>query len=263
MFNEQIIIEQVTNIRSLQKHCGGKKLHVMLQPFFKKHKIKMGRDAFFKILARQGLVLRKRRRKPCTTNSRHRFYKYPNLTPGLSLSKAHHLWVSDITYIPVAGEFAYLSLVTDAYSRKIVGFYLSEDMSAKGCCEALKMAINQKPSQAATIHHSDRGMQYCSDIYTRMLQDKKILISMTENGDPYENAIAERVNGILKTELLPQMFSDLRKARKDIAKAVLLYNNRRLHASLDMMTPDQAHRQKGELKRRWKSSFVSKKELLQ
>lgn len=235
----------------------------MLQPFFKEHCIKIGRDGLFKILERQGLLIRKRRTNPFTTDSNHRFRKYPNLMVDLTLNKAHQLCVSDITYIAVAGEYAYLSLITDAYSRKIVGFYLSEDMTAKSCCEALKMAINQKPPQAATIHHCDRGIQYCSDVYTKMLKDNKMPISMTKNGDPYENAIAERVNGILKTELLPPMFSDVTMARREIARAVLIYNHHRLHASLDMMTPNQVHTQKGELKKHWKSRYATKKELLQ
>lgn len=263
LFNDQIIAEQVKHIRSLQKHCGGKKLFLMLQPFFKKHHLKIGRDALFKILKRQGLLIRKRKKNPVTTDSNHPFRKYPNLTVGLVLSKAHQLWVSDITYIPVASEYAYLSLITDAYSRKIIGFYLSEDMTARSCSQALKMAINQKPPQAATIHHSDRGMQYCSDIYTKMVLDNKMLISMTQNSDPYENAIAERVNGILKAEFFPDMFTDLVTARRAIARAVLTYNHHRLHASLDMMTPDQAHVQKGELRKHWKSRYAGKEELLQ
>lgn len=262
LFNDQIIAEQVKVIRSLQKNCGGKKLYLMLQPFFQKHHLKIGRDALFNILRRQGLLIRKRKRKPVTTDSNHPFRKYPNLTVDLVLNKAHQVWVSDITYIPVASEYAYLNLVTDAYSRKIIGFYLSEDMTARSCCQALKMAINQKPPQAATIHHSDRGLQYCSDIYTTMLLNNKMLISMTENSDPYENAIAERVNGILKAEFFPDMFSDVVTARRAVARAVLTYNHHRLHASLDMMTPDQAHTQKGELRKHWKSRYAGKEELL-
>lgn len=246
----------------MHKRCGAKKLHLMLQPFFKKQHIKLGRDAFFRLLEYYDLLIRKRKFKPLTTDSKHFFYKYPNLTTDLRLSRAHQLWVSDITYIPVAGEFAYLSLVTDAYSRKIVGFYLSENMTANACAQALKMAINQKPPNAATIHHSDRGIQYCSNQYINMLNQHHIIISMTKNGDPYENAIAERVNGILKQEYLPPFFNDLTQARKDIAKAVLTYNHHRLHASIDMMTPDQAHTQTGTLIKTWKSRYATKKELL-
>lgn len=234
----------------------------MLQPFMQRHKIKIGRDAFFGLLEQHSLLIRKRRYRPFTTNSKHFFYKYPNLVAGLQLKRAHQLWVSDITYIPVAGEFAYLSLVTDAYSRKIVGFYLSEDMTAKACAKALQMAINQKPPKAATIHHSDRGLQYCSHEYTDLLNKHHLLISMTKNGDPYENAIAERVNGILKQEYLPEYFNNITQARTEIAKAVLTYNYHRLHASIDMMTPDQAHTQTGKLTKRWKSRYAKKEELL-
>lgn len=234
----------------------------MLQTFLKKHLIKIGRDAFFRLLEQNGLLIRKQRYRPFTTNSKHFFYKYPNLVTGLRLQRAHQLWVSDITYIPVAGEFAYLSLITDAYSRKIVGFYLSEDMTAKACAKALQMALNQKPPKAATIHHSDRGIQYCSNEYTALLHQHHIMISMTKNGDPYENAIAERVNGILKQEYLPEYFNTINQARTDIAKAVLTYNYHRLHASIDMMTPDQAHTQTGQLNKRWKSRYAKKKELL-
>jgi len=167
----------------------------------------------------------------------------------------HQLWVSDITYIKTHKGFVYLSLVTDAYSRKIVGWHLSDTIHASNPLKALQMAISQLPCVIqGLIHHSDRGIQYCSSKYTSCLRKHGIAISMTEHGDPYENAIAERVNGILKTEWIYDMkFKDIDHARINIKKIIDIYNNERPHCSIEMLTPSQAHKKSGCLTRVWKS----------
>ena len=161
----------------------------------------------------------------------------------------------------VADGFAYLSLITDAYSRKITGFYLSKTLEAKGTIEALKMAIKNCSDTKNLIHHSDRGVQYCCADYVKLLQNKNIKISMTENGDPLENAIAERVNGILKEELIQAKYNSFEDAQKSVAKAIVIYNSLRPHSSCSMLTPNEAHKKEGELKKHWKN-YYKKKEVV-
>ena len=168
------------------------------------------------------------------------------------------LWVSDITYIVVADGFAYLSLITDAYSKKIVGFYLSQTLEASGAVKALQMALKGCKEVTQLIHHSDRGVQYCCTDYVTMLNQEKIRISMTENSDPLENAIAERVNGILKDELLEERYASFETAQKGVAKAVSVYNSLRPHSSCGMLTAQAAHQQKGALKKHWKTYYKKK-----
>lgn len=199
--NEGLIIEQIDEIRKHQPRCGGRKLLMMLQPFFEQNKIFMGRDKFLSLLRENKLLVRKTKRGVYTTNSKHFYHRYPNLAKDFTPLKAHELWVADITYIPLKNRFAYLFLITDAYSRKIVGSHVSDDMKVSSAVVALKKALAQKPPETIVIHHSDRGIQYCSTEYVDLLQKNNVLISMTENKDPYENAIAERVNGILKQNL--------------------------------------------------------------
>ncbi len=170
----------------------------------------------------------------------------------------NQLWVCDITYIPVNATFCYLSLITDAYSRKIVGFYLSENLTAQGTIKALKMALRNTANVNGLIHHSDRGIQYCCTEYVNVLKHKQIKISMTQNGDPYENAIAERVNGILKSELLSENYPDYERAQTQITKSIGIYNCKRLHASCDMLTPANAHQKNGALKKHWKNYYQLK-----
>ena len=175
------------------------------------------------------LVRKKKRRKPITTFSDHWMRKYPNLIEGFYPTAPNQLWVSDITYIIVGNGFAYLSLITDAYSRKIVGFYLSIDLSAEGCICALEMALDNNPVLGRLIHHSDRGSQYCCSDYVKILNDNFIKISMTQNGDPRENAIAERVNGILKDELLDKSYLNYQEALRSVSIAISIYNHQRPH----------------------------------
>jgi transposase InsO family protein len=255
----ELIIQQVKDYREIQPCIGGRKLLLLLHLFLQYHGIKMGRDAFFDLLGAYGLLIPKRRPyKPKTTFSSHWMRKYPNLIKKMTLNKSGQLWVSDITHIALCEDDGFLSLVTDAYSRKIVGFHLSDRLSAVGPVEALKMAVSGRSNNEKLTHHSDRGVQYCCDNYVEILKDNAIDISMTESGDPRDNAIAERVNGILKIELLEKRFTDITAARTSVAQAVNTYNYLRPHSSIDMLTPALAHSRTGTIKRRWKSNFKPK-----
>jgi len=253
--NEKFILEQIDAIRKHQPRCGGRKLFIMLQPFFKEHNISMGRDKFFDVLKRNKLLVRRTKRSVHTTDSKHHFYRYPNLVKGFTPLKAHELWVADITYIPLKERFAYLFLITDAYSRKIVGFHVSDDMKVNSAVVALKKALAQKPPETIVIHHSDRGIQYCSTEYVNLLQQQHAMISMTNNGDPLENAIAERINGILKTELISSYYNDIDAASVHISRCITIYNYRRRHSSLNWQIPADVHMQKGPQIRRWKNYY--------
>ena len=257
-----LLINEVLKIRKNQKRLGCRKLIHKLEPFMAQHQIVIGRDAFFDLLSERNLLVRKRkRRKPITTFSGHWMRKYPNLIEGFYPTAPNQLWVSDITYIVVGNGFAYLSLITDAYSRKIVGFYLSKDLSAEGCMRALEMALDNNPVLGRLIHHSDRGSQYCCSDYVKILNDNFIKISMTQNGDPRENAIAERVNGILKDELLDKSHLNYREAVRNVSIAISIYNHQRPHGSIDYLTPIEAHFRSGKLKRRWKNYYSKKKDM--
>ncbi|MCY1722310.1 IS3 family transposase, partial [Prolixibacteraceae bacterium Z1-6] len=215
--------------------------------------IKYGRDKFYYLLREHGLLVKWRRHGPKTTNSNHFYRKYSNLIREIELFSSGRLWVSDITYIRTEKGFVYLSLVTDAYSKKIVGWCLWPDLTSEGALNALKMAISAEGVKQGLIHHSDRGIQYCCNDYVNYLKGAKINISMTENGDPYENAIAERVNGILKDEYgLNETFADYHSALEATKLAVYKYNNKRPHRSVDFMVPQEAHQQQGPLKKHWK-----------
>ena len=259
-FEAELVIQQVLLHRSLQPRLGTRKLLVLMQDFVQEHQLKLGRDALFDLLRAHKLLVKKRRRRVQTTFSNH----WQNRTAEAEVSESNtgvctkapnSLWVSDITYILVGEGFAYLSLVTDAYSRKIVGFCVSETLSAMGSLRALSMALKACQDTSGLIHHSDRGVQYCCLEYVSLLKDNDIQISMTQSGDPLENAIAERVNGILKEELLADHYPSLAVAKKGIAQAVLIYNSLRPHSSCDMLTPQQAHQQKGDLRKRWKNYY--------
>jgi putative transposase len=259
-YEADLIIEEVLRYRKHQKRIGTRKLFEEMQDFLAAHHFQIGIDAMFDLLAERGLLVSKRKRRGCvTTLSKHRFKKYPNIIRDFIPIAPNQLWVSDITYIHLPDSFAYLSLITDAYSRKIVGFYLSKDLTANGPLQALKMALKANGNITGLIHHSDRGVQYCCDAYVKLLQEKKIKISMTENGDPLENAIAERVNGILKGELLEEVFPSFETAQREVAIACSTYNHLRPHGSIDNLKPAEAHLKTGELKKRWKNYWQLKK----
>lgn len=255
-YEAEVIVEEVLRYRKHQKRIGTRKLLEEMSGFLAAHHFQIGRDAMFNLLAERGLLITKRKRRGCiTTLSRHRFKRYPNIIHDFIPTAPNQLWVSDITYIHLADGFAYLSLITDAYSRKIVGFYLSKDLSANGPLQALKMALKANPNIVDLIHHSDRGVQYCCDAYVKLLLDKTIKISMTENGDPLENAIAERVNGILKQELLEEQFPDFSTAQKAVAVACSTYNHLRPHGSINNLKPAEAHQITGLIKQKWKNYY--------
>ena len=247
-FKQEEVIQQVLERRRLQPRIGARKLLEILQPL-------MGRDAFFDLLRDSGLLVRRKRIRVRTTFSAHRFRKYPNLVEELVVNRPNQLWVSDITYLRIAQDFAYLSLITDAYSRKIIGFCLSHDLSTDSCLKALRMALATRLNDQPLIHHSDRGTQYCSQAYTNLLKKKGIDISMTQSGNPRDNAIAERVNGILKMELLSDNYVNIGTANQSVKQAINVYNTRRPHSSLDMLTPEVAHQTEGPLKRRWRNYY--------
>jgi transposase InsO family protein len=227
----------------------------MIAVHLKEHEVAVGRDYLFNLLAEHRMLIRTRKRKTITTQSRHWMRKYPNLIKEIHVDRPGQLWVSDITYIRLSSGFAYLSLVTDAYSRKIIGYNIRKDLSSEGCLQALDMAIQSRASpHQPLIHHSDRGSQYCCKQYVECLIANNIAISMTEGGDPYENALAERVNGILKAEfdLYSSMLS-FEQTCKTVEKSIAAYNQLRPHASCDYLVPDQAHESSGPLNKRWKN----------
>jgi transposase InsO family protein len=250
---ETLALKLVAEIRKELPRCGTEKLHFMLQATFAEHGIKMGRDALYDLLGRHGFLIRFRRRKPYTTNANHPYRKYPNRIRDLVLLQAGKLWVSDITYLRILNTFAYLSIITDAYSHKIVGYKLHPTLHAQGAIDALLMAAKDPKKTRELIHHSDRGSQYCCADYVREIEGLGIALSMTEKGDPYENAIAERVNGILKQEMeLGSVFQNFEAARKAVDEAVRKYNHLRPHDSCSRLTPAKAHEQKGILIKYWK-----------
>lgn len=262
VLGEELIIQEVLHIRERQKRVGTRKLLLMLDPFLTQHKLQLGRDRLFDLLSSHKLLVRIRKsRVPRTTFSNHWMHKYPNLIIGMNVSAPDKLWVSDITYITLKDDFAYLSLITDAYSRLITGYHLSRTLHAEGCVKALKMAIKRLPEDSRVIHHSDRGSQYCCYEYVEMLKSNNASISMTQNSDPRENAIAERVNGILKQELLSNNYDNFTQAEADIKEAINIYNYERKHSSIAMLTPHEAHSMTGELKRHWKNYYSKKEEV--
>lgn len=239
-------------IRGRMPRIGTRKLQYLIQDDLKKLGIKMGRDVLFDFLRAEHLLIRPKRSYIKTTNSKHWMKKYPNLLGNLQIYRPEQVWVSDITYIKTNEGHRYLSLVTDAYSKKIMGYELSSDLSVSGPLKALSMAIKTRKFKSNLIHHSDRGIQYCSAEYIGCLTENHIKISMTQNGDPYENAIAERVNGILKYEfLLIDGFANQKIATAVIDQSVNIYNNERPHLSCSMLTPEEAHKQNGILLRFW------------
>jgi len=252
-----IIIKSVSEIRENMPRIGTRKLQSMLVDTLQLHKLDIGRDSLFELLSEYGMLVRKRKRKKIyTTDSNHPFRKYPNLIKELQITAPNQLWVSDITYIALLNNYCYLSLITGAYSRKIIGFCVYPTLEKEGPLNALEMAITSSniPLINSLIHHSDRGLQYCSNAYTAKLIASGAAISMTEKGDPYENAIAERVNGILKSEfLLNRTFRNMEEASASIIQAITIYNSQRPHSSCDYLTPNQAHLTSGILPSRWKS----------
>lgn len=253
-----ILYQMITSIRKDLPKIGTRKLYHMLKESLKDQGISIGRDKLFDFMKEWDLQIKKRKRFTITTYSNHWLRKYPNLIKNKHIYRSNQVWVSDITYIRMMSGFAYLSLITDAYSRKIIGHYLCTDLSKTGPLKALSQAIMQK-GRLGVIHHSDRGIQYCSKEYIDKLNKSMIKISMSEKGSPYQNAIAERINGILKHELGCNMiFESRNRADMHIDTAIKKYNGIRPHMSCTYLTPNQSHTTERKLIRKWKTYYKKK-----
>lgn len=262
----EVVLELVQEKRKIWKRGSGRNLHQSIKNELINHDIKMGRDKFFDLLRENKLLIKPKRFRTKTTCSYHHFNKYDYLIKDMAARRSNEIWVSDITYLWLKKQdkFCYLSLVTDLYSRKIVGYCVHEDLSVNGCIEALKMALKQRTNKSENLtHHSDRGVQYCSHAYVKLLQKNNIQISMTQTGDPLENAVAERINKTIKEEFTCDRqinFTNIVEAKTEIKKFIEFYNTERPHRSVAWLTPNEAHRQTGELKRCWKSYTKAKRE---
>ena len=260
---DYIVVQMVSRIKKDHPRMGTRKIYHLIKEDLDSQGIKMGRDALFDLLGSQRMLVTKRKRRHITTNSNHWLRKYPNLIKEIEPDGPNQIWVSDITYIKTAEKFLYLFLITDAYSKKIMGYRLARSLDSSNAVNCLQDALKNvgKPI-SGLIHHSDRGIQYCSSDYVELLKKHSIQISMTEQGDPLENPIAERVNGILKSEYLINITDKNQDLTgKDLDQAIKKYNHLRPHLSCDMHTPEEAHQLTGELKRRWKN-YYKKRELI-
>lgn len=256
---EEQLKERVLKIKKQLPRCGVRKVQYLINETVMDETKKIGRDYLFSFMRERGLLVSKRKNYHKTTNSRHWMRKYPNIIKALEVSRPEQLWVADITYLQTKKQHHYLHLITDAYSKKIVGYTLSENMLATTTLKALNQAIAGRKYNNELIHHSDRGLQYSSQIYTDTLKRNDIKISMTEQSDPYENAIAERVNGILKDEFkLDEVFENFELLEQQVDQAIALYNQVRPHLSIRMLTPNQAHNQKRIKIRKWKAKHPAR-----
>jgi len=239
---EKQVLEIVHKRRRILPREGARKLMKSLKADFDNQNIKIGRDQLLDILRNNDLLIRRKKYSSRTTNSHHRFYKYKNIIKDVVINRSNQVWAADITYIRTIKGFCYLALITDMHSRKIVGYDLSDSLELTGCVRALKKALYHNRGLRNLTHHSDRGIQYCSNVYTNELKRKKIAISMTEENHCYENALAERVNGILKDEFyLDQTFTSVEEAKRATKNAIKLYNSKRLHLSLNYKIPNNVH----------------------
>lgn len=242
----QQVLEMVREVRIQMPRVGTRKLYHLLYP--RLNSLGVGRDRLFAILKANHMLIKPKRQYHITTNSYHRFRKHKNLIEDHEVSRPEEVWVSDITYVGTRSNPMYLALVTDAYSKRIMGYNVSDSLHTTGVLSALKMALNKRDYKHHLTHHSDRGFQYCSHEYQKMLQQSKVSCSMTESYDPYANAVAERINGILKQEFLIQDKKPALPIMKLlIADSIETYNHKRPHLSNHMLTPQQMHQQK-ELK---------------
>ena len=250
---QQLVLQQVKEIRTIHPAIGGRKLYFLLQPFLLEHQIKIGRDALFDLLVLNKMLVRKRKRKVSTTLSHHWLKKYSNLTKTWYPQKPNELWVADITYVPITNGFLYLSLITDAYSHKIMGYNIANNLEAIHTVKALQMALKNKTATVnQLIHHSHRGIQYCCAEYISLLKKDNIQISMTENGDLLENPIAERVNGIIKQEYLSHYpIYNQYQVTELLETIIKTYNQKRPHQSINMLTPEVVHQKQLSVNKRW------------
>jgi putative transposase len=236
---ESRVVDLVKQERTIQPRVGTRKLFKELRWTFQQSGFKMGRDRLFEVLRSNDMLVKRKKASFKTTNSYHHFHKYSNLIKDMQITAPNQVWVSDITYIRTVKGFCYLALITDLYSRKIVGYDISDSLELTGCLRALQKALASARPAAGLVHHSDRGIQYCSKQYVAQLTKRNVKISMTEENHCYENAVAERVNGILKDEFyLDQCFVNTRNAQVATKSAIDIYNNKRLHLSLGYKTPN-------------------------
>jgi putative transposase len=243
----ETVVELVRRTRERQPRIGTRKLHSLLQEPLQQSDIQIGRDCLFEVLRERNMLVRPRRAYHKTTNSHHHLRRHPNLLKEGAEKRVvptgcEQLWVADITYLSTQEKTVYLSLVTDAYSRKIVGWHVHASLQAEEVSQALKMALRQRKTRQRLVHHSDRGVQYCSGHYQELHRRHGITCSMTDGYDCYQNALAERVNGILKDEFLLYRPADLRQATTMVREAVAIYNQERPHDSLKKKMPDAVHR---------------------
>lgn len=247
----------VNELRKVMPRVGGRKMYYLLQTQLEV--LSIGRDKFFAILKANHLLIIPKRVYHVTTNSMHRFKKHDNLLINIAIERPNQVWVADITYIGKRTNPIYLSLITDAYSKKIVGYYVADNLNAESSIMALKMALKERKNKGESlVHHSDRGIQYCADAYQEVLQKNKILCSMTQNSDPYENAVAERINGILKQEFMIDKFEQSLKTIKVLVKqSIEVYNDKRPHLSNYLLTPNQMHQQYKVKFRTYKKTVVT------
>jgi len=257
----ELVVNMVMEVRMQMPRIGTRKLYYLLYDQLKE--LRIGRDKLFAILEANHMLVKPARRYVKTTNSYHRFRKHKDLIAQLVPQRPEQIWASDITYLGSNGNFKYLALVTDTYSKKIVGYDVSDNLSAEGPLRALKMGLRQRSyKEKELIHHSDRGYQYCCDTYQALLKRKRVRCSMTESYDPYANAVAERVNGILKQEfLLDRQKADVVVMRKIVKSSIHTYNHLRPHHSCYMRTPEQMHRQSKIRIRSYKRSDRTKTKL--
>lgn len=239
----ELVVNMVMEVRQQMPRLGTRKLYYLL--YDKLKELRVGRDKLFAILEANHMLIKPTKRYVTTTDSHHRFRKHKNLIDQLVPQRPEQIWASDITYLGRNGDFKYLALVTDTYSKKIMGYDVSDNLNAEGPVRALKMGLRQRMyKDKELIHHSDRGYQYCCDSYQTLLKSKRVKCSMTESYDPYANAIAERVNGILKQEfLLDKHKASLPIMKKLVGDSIRIYNQRRPHYSCYMRTPEQMHKQ--------------------
>ncbi len=236
----------VIDKRIIQPRLGTRKLYYLLSDEIKAKGIKLGRDGLFTLLRQEHMLVKKKKSYTKTTNSRHWMHKHDNYYKDMEILSPDQAWVSDITYLRTKSGFCYLSLITDAFSRKIMGYNVSLSLDSEGCINALKMALKGKKSSFNPLHHSDKGLQYCSTDYQEILASNNMKCSMTSGYDCYQNALAERVNGILKDELLPDLFENSKQAKQIVKQSIYIYNNFRPHLSLNMETPNNVYKKISE-----------------
>lgn len=240
------VLELVQTSRLRQPRLGTRKLHHLIAPALAAEGLGVGRHALFDILRWTRLLVPTKRAYHKTTDSHHRFRRHPNLLKAgpvqVRAEASEQVWVADITYLPTRERCAYLSLVTDAYSRKIVGYHVHDSLYTAEVSQALKMALKGRQGSGPLVHHSDRGVQYCANEYQAIHQKHGLICSMTDGYDCYQNALAERVNGILKNEFLLYPPDDLHQARRMVSQSIAIYNKERPHFSLQLKTPDEVHR---------------------